>query len=126
MLNSTGNSTVASIDDNLTAVYQRLFEQAVRRCRLRRQRRQQRRLAAQRRREEQRRQWRRRFIAWHRTLYANCTGQSPVPITVVYGGSVKYSQAKLAMFSRCKPTVTVKAKPVQNSDSNHHMLQNPC
>ena len=86
MLNSTGNSTVASIDDNLTAVYQRLFEQAVRRCRLRRQRRQQRRLAAQRRREEQRRQWRRRFVAWHRTLYDNCTGQSPFLLMLFTGG----------------------------------------
>jgi len=68
-MNSTGNTTVTSIDTVLE--YQALYEAAVQRCRARRQQREARRRAEESRQEDERREWRREFIAAHRTLYAN-------------------------------------------------------
>ena len=72
-MNSTGNTTVTSIDT--VAEYQTLFEAAVQRCRARHAQREARRRAEESRQEDERREWRRQFIAAHRARYAN-TGWS--------------------------------------------------
>ena len=72
-MNSTGNTTVTSIDT--VAEYQYLYEAAVQRCRARRAQREARRRAEESRQEDERREWRRNFIEAHRALYAN-TGWS--------------------------------------------------
>lgn len=106
-MNSTGNTTVTSIDTVLE--YQALYEAAVQRCRARRQQREARRRAEESRQEDERREWRREFIAAHRTLYAN-TGWSTKSLMSLLGGECEICTPHITVFNRYILQGQIKAK----------------